>query len=497
MTSSNANPVVRTTKGAVRGIDADGVRVFKGIPFAAPPVGPLRFTPAVPAAPWDGELDCTAFRSAPVQAPMPGAIDNPMDEDCLHLNVFAPEGPGPHPVFVWVFGGNNNFGEGASNLYDGTAFARDGVVLVTINYRVSALGWLNLEHLLGPEYAGSANAGLGDIIAAIRWVHEEIAAFGGDPGRITVGGESVGAKNTMAILGTNDEIRAMCRSVILESGTCQFAWPADVTRVMADAYLRQLGLTPGTADQLLTMDPHTLVQAFMPSMEQPGIAGFNVRATIDGSLVTSYGLDAARAGHLNGMRVLIGNNHDEYQLFEPEGPLTHDPGIEQMDYVSRPRHAADINDRYRTLRPDLSDHDRWFRLMCDEEWWIPNVRFVEALHEGGQGNDIWMYRFDFDPVNSPEKLGPCHTMELPFVFDTLQSPAGQGMVGDSPGAQQMADRMHAAWVRFIKGDAPGGGDIPEWPRYELKGREVMIFDHECRVEKDPWGDLRQAWTGVQ
>ncbi len=496
MSSSDA-PVVNTNKGALRGVTTGGINVFKGIPFATPPVGPLRFKPAKPADPWTGERDATSFGGAPVQTPAPGATANPMSEDCLYLNVFAPAEPGPHPVFVWVFGGNNNFGEGGVDLYDGMPFARDGVILVTINYRVSALGWLNLEHILGPDYAGSANAGLSDIIAAIRWVHEEIAAFGGDPGRITVGGESVGAKNTMAILGTNDEVRGMCRSVILESGTCQFAWTADVTRAMADAYLRELGLTPETADQLLTMDPHALVKAFSPSMEQPGIAGFNVRATIDGTLVTSTGLDAARAGLLNGMRVLIGNNHDEYQLFEPEGPLTKDPGIEQMDYVPRPKMAADVNARYRALRPGMTDHERWFRIMCDEEWWIPNVRFVEALHEGGRDNDIWMYRFDFDPVNSPAKLGACHTMELSFVFDTLSSQSGRAMVGDSPGAPQMADRMHAAWVRFIKGDAPGGGAIPEWPRYGLKGREVMILDNECRIEKDPWGDLREAWTGAQ
>lgn len=489
-------PVAQTSKGSVRGSSADGVNSFKGVPFAKPPVGDLRFKPAQPAEPWDGELDATSYGYAPVQGSNP-TVEHPTSEDCLTLNVFAPDSPGPHPVFVWIFGGNNNFGEGGSSLYDGTAFARDGVILVAINYRVSALGWLNLEHLLGPEYEGSANAGISDMVAGIRWVHEEIEAFGGDPDRITVGGESVGAKNTMAMLATDDDVRGMIRSVILESGTCQFAWSADVTKVMADAYLEELGLTPETADQLLTMDPQKLVEAFSPSMEQPDIAGFNVRATIDGKLIKSTGLQAAREGLLNGMRVLIGNNHDEYQLFEPQGPLTRDPGIEQMDYVSRPKMAAEINDRYRKLRPDLSDHDRWFRIMCDEEWWMQNVRFVEALEENGKDNDVWMYRFDFDPVKSPAKLGPCHTMELAFVFDTLDSAMGQNMVGDSPGAQKMADRMHAAWVKFIKGEAPGGGEIPEWPRYELKGREVMIFDNDCRIERDPWSDLREAWTGIQ
>lgn len=129
-------------------------------------------------------------------------------------------------------------------------------------------------------------------------------------------------------------------------------------------------------------------------------------------------------------RRTFGNNHDEYRLFEPLGPLAGDPGIEQMSHVARPKLAADINQRYRELRPGLSDHDRWFRIMCDEEWWLPNLRFVEALHEGGRDNDVWMYRFDFDPVGSPQRLGACHTMELPFVFDTLDSASGRGLVGD-------------------------------------------------------------------
>ncbi|MEX1220272.1 MAG: carboxylesterase family protein, partial [Solirubrobacterales bacterium] len=179
MTDENG-PTVKTSKGTVRGLNADGVNSFKGVPFAKPPVDDLRFKPAQPAVPWGGEIDATGYGHAPIQGSNP-LVENPTSEDCLNLNIFPPDSAGPHPVFVWIFGGNNNFGDASATLYDGTPFARDGVILVAINYRVSALGWLNLEHILGPDYKGSANAGISDMIAGIQWVHDEIEAFGGDP----------------------------------------------------------------------------------------------------------------------------------------------------------------------------------------------------------------------------------------------------------------------------------------------------------------------------
>lgn len=489
--------VVTTTKGAVRGTSADGVNVFRGIPFAKPPVGPLRFKPAEPAEPWDGELDATAFRNAPVQIAIPLATENPLGEDCLYLNVFAPAEAGPHPVFVWVYGGSDYMGEAGVGMFDSTAFAERGVVLVTINYRLSALGWMKLDHLLGPDYAGAANAGLTDIIRALEWVRDEIAAFGGDPTRVTLGGQSVGAKNTTSVLATDARARGLFQSVILESGTAQCVWDDHTARVMTDNVVRQLGLTPDTAHELLAVDASTLVQAFNDATAPEGFVNFNTRVMIDGDFVHSSGLDAARSGRINGLRVLIGNTRDEYDLVMPSGPLTEDPRADRMDYVATPKMAQDINARYRALRPNMADADRWFRIMCDGEWWIPNVRFVEALLENGRGNDVWMYRYDFQPVDGPMKMRACHTSELPLVFNTLDSAYGRAIIGSTPGAQALADRMTDAWARFIRGDAPGGGTIPEWPRYEVKGREVMILDVDCRVERDPWGDLREAWTGVQ
>lgn len=495
--ATSADQAVLSGGGALQGALTEGVRVFKGVPFAKPPVGELRFKPAQPADSWEGVRQATEFSLAPVQSASTGATQNPAGEDCLYLNVFAPQEAGPHPVFVWLYGGGDFMGEAGIDMFDGTAFARQGVVLVTVNYRVGALGWMKLDHLLGPEYQGSSNAGMSDIVMALEWVQREIANFGGDPSRVTLGGQSAGAKDPMTLLASADGSRGLFQSLILESGTAQCVWDDHTSRVMSDNTLVQLGLTPDRAGELLTMDALALWEAFQAANVPGDYAAFYNRPTIDGQMITASGLDAARAGVVNGLRVLIGNNHDEYDLMLSVAPLTQDPGADRMNYVATPKMAQDINARYRKLRPDLADADRWFRIMCDEEWWIPNVRFVEALLTYGQGNQVWMYRFDFQPVDGPMKMRACHTAELPFVFDTLNSAYGKAMVGDTPGADVMATTMNAAWVRFIKGEDPGGGALPTWPQYDLDAREVMILDKECRVESDPWGDLRQAWTGVQ
>lgn len=497
MTNTEGTPVVQTSKGALRGMISDGVRVFKGVPFAKPPVGDLRFKPSVPGDPWDGIREATEFGPAPVQVAAPGFVANPMDEDCLYLNVFAPVEPGPHPVFVWLFGGGNVMGEGGIDLYDGTEFAKRGVILVSINYRVGALGYLNIEHLLGPAYAGSKNAGVTDIIMALRWVQEEISSFGGDPSRVTLGGESAGAKDTMTLLAAPDDVRGLFQSVILESGTAQCIWDDHTTRIMADNVVRELGLSAQDAHQLLTMDATTLTAAYEPAIECPGIAGFNIRPTIGNTLLPTSGLDAARQGKVNGLRVLIGNNHDEYDLFMQQNPVTTAPGVDRMDYVATPKMARDINERYQQLRPDLTEADRAFRIMCDEEWWIPNVRFVEALLEYGRDNEVWMFRYDFQPVEGSMKVRACHTSEIPLVFNTLASQYGSAIIGTTPGAQVLSDKMTEAWARFIKGDIPGGSGLPDWPTYDLNTRQVMLLDTTCKVEPDPWRDLREAWIGVQ
>ncbi len=488
--------LVRTSKGLLRGAVGDGVAVFKGIPFAKPPLGPLRFRPAQPAEPWEGTRDATETGNAPMQVVDESSVQNPVSEDCLYLNVFAPSEPGPHPVFVWAYGGGNATGDAGMDLFDGSEFARRGVVLVTVNYRVSALGWMKVDGLLGPGYADGFNQGLTDMIMALQWVRDEVACFGGDPARVTLGGESAGAKNTMSLLATNDEVRSLFQAVILESGTAQCVWDAGAADVLAAQVLRALGLTRQNAERLLTIDAGELVGAHREAIEAPGIYGFNARPVADGRFLRSSGLEAARAGRIKGLRVLIGNNLDEYEFMMQPAPLTEDPGVERMTYVATPRMARDINERYRLLHPHAADEERRFRLMCDEEWWIPNIRFAEALL--GQGNaDVWMYRFDFQPSSAPLWRRAAHTVEIPFVFGTLDSRWARLVVGPTPGARELSVKMLDAWTRFIKGDAPGGGGLPAWPTYDVQGRHVMILDSDSRVESDPCSAARRAWDGVQ
>src|SRR5271170_4973059 len=218
--------VVRTASGTLRGESAGGVQVFRGVPFAEPPVGPLRFRPPVRIKPWKGERDATRFAAAAMQwheSITPSEAPFSHSEDCLYLNIWAPEGRGPFPVFVWIHGGGFVSGHSFPPMFDGTDFAREGIVCVTIGYRLGVFGFLDFSSLLGAEYAGTGNNALRDLIAALEWLQQNISAFSGDPDRITVGGESAGAKLTDILMGV-PSAQPLFHQMISQSGGAERVW---------------------------------------------------------------------------------------------------------------------------------------------------------------------------------------------------------------------------------------------------------------------------------
>src|ERR1700761_4247049 len=233
--------VVRTPSGALRGESVDGVRVFRGVPFAEPPVESLRFLPTVKVNPWKGERDATKFSAAPMQRKL---LQVPHSEDCLYLNIWAPEGSGPFPVFVWIHGGGFTDGYAFEPMYDGTDFAHEGIISISVEYRLGVFGFLDFETLLGEQYAGTANNGLHDVITALSWIQENIGAFGGDPARVTVGGESAGAKLTNILMGVPSS-QPLFHQMISESGGAERVWDRvasrAITKGFADIWQKQSG----------------------------------------------------------------------------------------------------------------------------------------------------------------------------------------------------------------------------------------------------------------
>ncbi|MBX3161133.1 MAG: carboxylesterase/lipase family protein [Deltaproteobacteria bacterium] len=488
--------VVRTSLGAIRGDVKHGVAAWRGIPYARPPLGELRFLPPGPVAPWTGEHDGTRYGPVAMQsreqrsAMMSGITDKmQMSEDCLSLNVFAPadhaSGP-PRPVLVWIHGGAFVMGAGSLPLYHGGTFAaRHGLVVVTVNYRLGHLGLLYLGELFGERYA-HGNVALLDQIAALTWVRDHVAAFGGDPGAVTVMGESAGAFSVAHLLAM-PAARGLFQRAILQSGATALIPPA---RADATASARAALAELGVADlpSLLALPAERIVAAQAAASQARGLAAFS--PCVDGVTVPKPPLQAVRAGSAAGVPVLLGSNRDEWALFDTFlGAQLTQTVVAQLrgrfGGLAELAHA-----RYLEARADRSSERAWIDILGDLAFRIPMIRLAE---EQSRHAPVYMYRFDLASKAFDGKLGAAHALELPFVWNRLDNPLSQLLLGGAdPSAQSLALEMHDAWASFVRTGDPGGG----WPRYDDVRRATRIFDRTSSIADDPDGLTRVIWPRV-
>jgi para-nitrobenzyl esterase len=486
--------IAATRSGKVEGIERDGVLVFRGIPFAAPPVGPRRFLPPAREDAWDGVRDATRFSPEVAQADLPiarilGSRDAGKSEDGLYLNVWtAACDDARRPVMVWIHGGAYVFGSGSVSWYDGTRFVQHGdVVVVTMNYRLGPLGFLHLADEFGDALAGSGNAGILDQVAALEWVRESIAAFGGNPDDVTIFGESAGA-NSVGTLLALPAARGLFHKAIAQSGAG--AWVADreraaaVARLTLDALperprdIETLQALP--VDVLFTAQPNAAV-----NVDGTG-AALSWQPVVDGDVLAQTPLEAVAAGHASGVRLLTGTNEHEVTLFQ-----VLDPSLAELDDTAILGLLAAVTDQpapilhaYRALMPDASPQEVWSVLATDAAFRMPAIRLATAQHEHGPA---WMYRFTWETPVFGGVLRSTHALEIPFVFDTLHQPGAEHFTGNGPECAAIADAMHHAWIAFARTGDPG------WPEYEPVRRATMRFDIETGVLDDPDAEQRRAW----
>ncbi|MFI6979997.1 carboxylesterase/lipase family protein [Embleya sp. NPDC050154] len=480
---------VRTSLGGLVGEESDGVRIFRGVPFAAPPVGPARFRPARPPAAWTGDRDAREFAHA---APQPigryGAAPVAVDEDCLYLNIHAPAEPGPHPVLVWVHGGGYTSGASFEGVYDGGRLARRGVLVVTVAYRLGALGLLQLRHLLGDEYAASSTNALLDVVRALRWVREHIAAFGGDRDRVTLGGVSAGAKLTANLLAL-PAARGLFHRAIVQSGGAHTVRTVPEAEQATGHVLAALGLGPDRAAELIDVPSTDLLDAQEQAIGR-GTARFVFRPVVDpaGPLPVTP-LRAIRGD----VPILLGSNQDEEQMFAvTEGTGAREPGPADLANLRRPDALAELVRTYAEMYPDLNGRSRRIRLLTAESYGIPTVRLAEA--QLAAGGTAYMYRFRWAPKAHPQRLGSPHAIDIPFVFGTLDTPLGRWLTGGvPPAARELSDRIQQAWVAFVKGGPPVADGLPAWPRYDPSERRTMLLDVPATVVGDPDREERRVW----
>jgi carboxylesterase type B len=473
-----SKPVVRTSSGMVGGVARDGVVSFRGIPYAAAPDGPLRFQPPAPPQAWDGVRDAVEFGSAPPQLPpAPGvpAVWRPGDGlDCLTVNVWTP-GPGATglPVMVWIYGGAWKSGWSGLPGYDATKLAAAGVVVVTLNYRV---GFEGFGHVPGvPE-----NRGLRDQLAALEWVRRDIAAFGGDPGNVTVFGESAGA-GSVAILLAAPPARGLFRRAIAQSVPNGHRTPDEaekVTGVLAD----EAGV-PATLEGFAGLPPEAIlkIQDAPLRRSRSGITAFG--PVIDGDLVTGQAWEPIQGGAGRDVDLICGFTHDEYRLFAMGADLS---AVDLAAVAKAVGLGTDAAAAYRAAHPGATDADLFTVMLSDALFRMPSTWVAEA--HARAGGRTWLYDFTWpSPV-----LGACHSIDVPFTFGNADTLQAARLLGSPPPADfaALSDAIRAAWTSFaITGD-------PGWPRFDLEQRRTRIWDTPPSDAAYPLAGSRDIWEHV-
>lgn len=498
------DPEVQTRHGRIVGSQSRGVSVFRGIPYARPPVGPLRFQPPQPVEPWTKARRATRPGSVAVQAALPffrfvNAGAARQSEDCLHLNVFTPAlDDAPRPVFVWIHGGAFLVGSGSTPIYDGSVLARRGdMVVVTINYRLGALGYVHLDGVAGPEFAESANLGVRDQIAALEWVRDNIAQFGGDPNNVTVCGQSAGAMSIASLLGA-PRARALFHRAILQSGAARNVISRETADEIGDRFLwelRDVGRNPEALGEVpverILRAQGTINRELMNAVDLMVLL-----PCVDGRLITEHPLDAVGRGKTADIGMMIGTTLEEWKLFTPvESTITRlGQGqlvarfAELLPHVSTRAPEAELaakryREAVRARGGRTSPVEVWSSFQSTRVFHHPAVELADLQAAGNQ--DVYSYLFTWSPPALGRTLGSCHAMELPFVFGLTSHPATRPFTGFATSARRLSNRMQYAWIGFARDGNPGHERLPEWDRYEPDSRATMIFDRECSLADGP------------
>ncbi|MGV0870596.1 carboxylesterase/lipase family protein [Mycolicibacterium sp. XJ879] len=505
---------VQTRTGAVRGAVRNGIATFRGVPYAAPPIGALRFCPPQQAEPWSGTLDATGQAAACPQPKLPRLFDKldsvdsatkfveRYDEDCLTVNVFTPGADSAdRPVMVWLHGGWFSVGSGNEPCYDGSNLCRLGdIVVVTVNHRLGALGFLSLAGH-GEGYESSGNNGLLDIVAALQWVRDNIAAFGGDPRRVTLFGESGGAAKISMLLGV-ELARGLFHRAIVQSGPMLRAVEPERARATTAALFAELGIT--SIRELCEVPVSTLNDAQCAVLGGPmgGMYGDGHRLapTVDGRIIEQHPFDPVASPPNHGVPLLIGSCRDEAGMLVATVPGIHTLAPEQQAKVLADNvfgHALDdLAEHYATTRP-ASSAVECFLAAASDQIRVGGITIAERATAAGA--DVYMYRVDHVPSVYGGKLGALHTIDVGFAF--ANTDAGAGVTSPNRGLYQdhhvprLTDEISGAWIAFARTGDPSHHGIGSWPAYEVSRRSTMIFGPKSGIVDDPDAEERQIWRG--
>ena len=494
--------VVRTVGGAVRGRREDGLTVFRGIPFAEPPVGKHRFGAPRPVRAWEGTREAYEFGPPPPQESgiqgRRGVVSAPEGDEWLTVNVWTPEADsgGLRPVMVWIHGGAYKLGHSGSPGYDAQHIARDGdLVVVTINYRLGIEGFALIE-------GAPANRGLLDQVAALEWVRDNIAEFGGDPGQVTVFGESAGAGSVASLLAM-PSARGLFRRAVAQSVPGTY-FSGELARDIASAIAEEAGLRPTAAD-LATVEPRQLtsvgealsakMMSYADRWGQVAPTATPFSPVVDGEVLPCTPWQALQAGAGRDVDLLVGHNRDEFRLFLAIGGMLGKIGEEQAGWALRMFGPGPDGERaYRAAFPEATPEELFERVQTDWLFNMPSLRLAEAQLAGG--GRAHLYELTWPAPGGTGGFGACHGLDIPLLFGTFEADlalmlfAGTGATAEG---EALSSRFRESWTAFARTGDPG------WPAFETGKRLVQVLDAEPKAQVGPYPEetSRRLWEGYE
>ncbi len=491
---------INTNSGKVKGFLENEVKVFKSIPYAEPPVGGLRFRPPVAIKSWDGTYEAIEYKLCAYQGYTQleewfGKLQ-PESEDCLNLSIWSPESDGEKlPVMCWFHGGAFIMGGGVDPLYTGISLAKRGkVVVVTVNYRLGALGFLYIP-------GETANVGLLDQIAALEWIKRNIEYFNGDPNNITIFGESAGAYSVMT-LPTVPKAKGLINRVIAES----FPFFDPETSEKSTKGLMRMLKVRGDLDAFRKIPPEKIIEAQNSYMEKDPTNILAFRPMIDGDVIPKHPLKAYENGECSDIDLMIGTNFHEAKLFtalEPNLKKMIETGGETalINYLGTLKigsgKAKEIVETYKSARAGTlptDDQEIFDAMLTDIMFRVPTIRFLEA--QSKHNKNTYNYIFTYESPLSGGILRSSHAVELPFVFNTLDLEGMGDFVGKGPIEQELSERIMDAWTSFAHKGNPNHDNLPEWLPYDVDQRITMFLGKECKIVNAALDKERQAWDGL-
>ena len=505
---------IDTTSGRIRGAMQDGTASFKAVPYGASTGGTNRFLPPRPATPWAGVRDALAYAG---QAPQSRAgfarraelMDfasppdtTPETEDCLTLNLWTPgigDG-GRRPIMVWFHGGAFSFGSANSARLDGARLARrEDVVVVTVNQRLNLFGFLDLSEAGGAEYAQSGNAGTLDMLAALEWVRDHAAAFGGDPGNVTIFGESGGGAKVSTLLAM-PRARGLFHRAIVQSGAAIRLRTRERALRLTDCVLRELGAGVG---DLAALPMERLKAAIAPAEKALGPSPFPLfdrypfGPVVDGDLLPRHPFEPDAPDPSANIPLLVGDTTDEAALFLAQDDRIWNATLTEAELRTELAKVAGgeadrVVEAYRRQHPGASPARRLVATLTDSNFRIRSLTLAERRARRG-GAPVWMYSFAHTSAAFDGRLGSPHAFDVPFTFDTTTT---LPPVDQTAAAATLGATMSGLWAAFARTGTPDHAPVPHWPAYDAARRATLVLDAAPRIEDDPGAETRLLWREI-